>query len=286
MLARRHRARVFGARLTLRLLVRFAALAVVPGLIVYAVSVHVPHALDRVVVRRQGRRRARRRHQPRPASDRADDGRAAGQGERDGARARRPAAAAACRATRAPARAARHRGGGGGDRERAAARERGRRMSPGWCPSCPPAMPCARRVPSAATPRSMRPAERRSRCAWWCRVDMLGVAECALPAAAAERAAFARAQCGGGRGRIPRLPRAGDLARRAEAHLYRDAELRPADGAVRRGGRGRDPVRFCWPSRSPISRRRRRPSRAAISRAVRRSPAATSSASSPSPSTR
>jgi nitrogen fixation/metabolism regulation signal transduction histidine kinase len=39
MLARRHRARVFGARLTLRLLLRFAALAVVPGLIVYAVSV-------------------------------------------------------------------------------------------------------------------------------------------------------------------------------------------------------------------------------------------------------
>jgi nitrogen fixation/metabolism regulation signal transduction histidine kinase len=39
ILARRHRARVFGARLTLRLLVRFAALAVVPGLIVYAVSV-------------------------------------------------------------------------------------------------------------------------------------------------------------------------------------------------------------------------------------------------------
>jgi nitrogen fixation/metabolism regulation signal transduction histidine kinase len=39
LLVRRHRARVFGARLTLRLLVRFAALAVVPGLIVYAVSV-------------------------------------------------------------------------------------------------------------------------------------------------------------------------------------------------------------------------------------------------------
>lgn len=39
LLARRHRARVFGARLTLRLLVRFAALAVVPGLVVYAVSV-------------------------------------------------------------------------------------------------------------------------------------------------------------------------------------------------------------------------------------------------------
>jgi nitrogen fixation/metabolism regulation signal transduction histidine kinase len=39
LLARRHRARVFGARLTLRLLLRFAALAVVPGLIVYAVSV-------------------------------------------------------------------------------------------------------------------------------------------------------------------------------------------------------------------------------------------------------
>ena len=38
-LARRYRARVFGARLTLRLLARFALLAVVPGLIVYAVSV-------------------------------------------------------------------------------------------------------------------------------------------------------------------------------------------------------------------------------------------------------
>jgi nitrogen fixation/metabolism regulation signal transduction histidine kinase len=38
-MARRYRARVFGARLTLRLLIRFAALAVVPGLIVYTVSV-------------------------------------------------------------------------------------------------------------------------------------------------------------------------------------------------------------------------------------------------------
>ena len=38
-MARRYRARVFGARLTLRLLTRFAALAVVPGLIVYAISV-------------------------------------------------------------------------------------------------------------------------------------------------------------------------------------------------------------------------------------------------------
>jgi nitrogen fixation/metabolism regulation signal transduction histidine kinase len=39
VMARRYRARVFGARLTLRLLARFAALALVPGLIVYAVSV-------------------------------------------------------------------------------------------------------------------------------------------------------------------------------------------------------------------------------------------------------
>ncbi|MDQ5849256.1 MAG: ATP-binding protein [Pseudomonadota bacterium] len=38
-LVRRYRARVFGTRLTLRLLTRFAALAVLPGLIVYAVSV-------------------------------------------------------------------------------------------------------------------------------------------------------------------------------------------------------------------------------------------------------
>jgi nitrogen fixation/metabolism regulation signal transduction histidine kinase len=39
-MARRYRARVFGTRLTLRLLVRFALLAVLPGLVVYAVSVH------------------------------------------------------------------------------------------------------------------------------------------------------------------------------------------------------------------------------------------------------
>jgi nitrogen fixation/metabolism regulation signal transduction histidine kinase len=39
VLVRRYRARVFGARLTMRLLGRFAVLAVVPGLIVYAVSV-------------------------------------------------------------------------------------------------------------------------------------------------------------------------------------------------------------------------------------------------------
>ena len=38
-LLRRYRARVFGTRLTLRLLLRFAALAVLPGVIVYAVSV-------------------------------------------------------------------------------------------------------------------------------------------------------------------------------------------------------------------------------------------------------
>src|SRR5258708_38504169 len=38
-MVRRYRARVFGARLTLRLLVRFALLAVLPGLIVYTVSV-------------------------------------------------------------------------------------------------------------------------------------------------------------------------------------------------------------------------------------------------------
>jgi nitrogen fixation/metabolism regulation signal transduction histidine kinase len=38
-MARRYRARVFGTRLTWRLFLRFAALAVLPGLIVYAVSV-------------------------------------------------------------------------------------------------------------------------------------------------------------------------------------------------------------------------------------------------------
>src|SRR2546430_8784575 len=39
VMARRYRARVFGTRLTLRLFLRFAALAVLPGLIVYTVSV-------------------------------------------------------------------------------------------------------------------------------------------------------------------------------------------------------------------------------------------------------
>src|SRR5688500_11885159 len=37
-MARRYRAHVFGTRLTLRLLVRFAALAVLPGLVVSAAS--------------------------------------------------------------------------------------------------------------------------------------------------------------------------------------------------------------------------------------------------------
>jgi nitrogen fixation/metabolism regulation signal transduction histidine kinase len=40
VLVRRYRSRVFGTRLTLRLLLRFALIAVVPGLIVYAISVH------------------------------------------------------------------------------------------------------------------------------------------------------------------------------------------------------------------------------------------------------
>ena len=39
VMARRYRARVFGTRLTLRLFLRFAALALLPGLIVYAISV-------------------------------------------------------------------------------------------------------------------------------------------------------------------------------------------------------------------------------------------------------
>src|SRR5258706_5142535 len=39
LMARSYRARVFGTRLTLRLFLRFAALALLPGLIVYAVSV-------------------------------------------------------------------------------------------------------------------------------------------------------------------------------------------------------------------------------------------------------
>jgi nitrogen fixation/metabolism regulation signal transduction histidine kinase len=39
VMVRRYRARVFGTRLTLRLLLRFAALAVLPGIVVYAVSV-------------------------------------------------------------------------------------------------------------------------------------------------------------------------------------------------------------------------------------------------------
>jgi nitrogen fixation/metabolism regulation signal transduction histidine kinase len=39
VMVRRYRARVFGTRLTLRLLLRFAALAVLPGVVVYAVSV-------------------------------------------------------------------------------------------------------------------------------------------------------------------------------------------------------------------------------------------------------
>ena len=138
-MARRYRARVFGSRLTLRLLLRFAALAVLPGLIVYAVSVQfltrsieswfdvkvdaalegginlAQQAIDQMSLELQAKARAM-------ALELAD----------------RPAAAG-CRATRAAARPGRRAGGGARDRRAGACSPARARTSPSWCPSCPTA---------------------------------------------------------------------------------------------------------------------------------------------------
>ena len=167
MLARRHRARVFGSRLTVRLLLRFAALAVVPGLLVYTVSVQFltsieswfdvkvdaalegginlgQSAIDQMTLELQGKANAM-------ALELAD----------------RPPAQLATLLERLR--------GQLGVEEAVVVTGSGRllasaaRTSPGSCPSCPRARRCARRAPSAATRRSTPPSEARSRCAWWCR---------------------------------------------------------------------------------------------------------------------
>ena len=135
-IVRRYRARVFGTRLTLRLLVRFAALAVVPGLIVYAVSVQfLTRSIEswfdvKVDAALEGGINLG------AAGDRPDDGRAAGQGARDGARACRSLRAAAAGAARAPARARR------ASQEAVVVTASGRVLASAsedvtrWCPSC------------------------------------------------------------------------------------------------------------------------------------------------------
>src|SRR6185503_5214056 len=144
ILARRHRARVFGARLTLRLLVRFAALAVVPGLIVYAVSVvFITRSIESWF-----------------------------------------------------------------DVKVDAALEGGINLG--------------QRVIEQMTGDLEAKANAMA----------LDLADRSQP----QRAGPACAQRGGGRGRVSRLPGAGDLARRIEARVYRDAEFCAADGPVRGGG--------------------------------------------------
>ena len=284
MLARRYRARVFGARLTLRLLVRFAVLAVVPGLIVYAVSVQFltrsieswfdvkvdaalegginlgQQAIDQMMAELQAKARAMAleladRPQPQIAA------RSSACARRSASRRRwwSPAAGAWWRA---PA-----------------------QMSPGWCPSC-------RRRSAAAGARQprlhrgrCRRRQRRSRCACWCRSTCRGIAESRASCSCARRAAVARAQRRGGRGGY-RDYRELAISRDGLKRIYVvTLTLRPADGAVRRRRRGGDPVRICSPSRSPTSRRHAGGGARRFLAAARRSPAATSSACSPSRST-
>ena len=179
----------------------------------------VPDPVHRVVVRREGRRRARRRHQAWPAGDRADDGRAAGQGERDGARACRPPAAAARPAAGAAARAARHRGSGGGGGQRTTPGERGAGCYAAGTRAT--RQPCAAPGPHQARLHLGRGKRRNAPRPARGRAGRHVGGRVAFPAAAAERAGVARAQRRGGRGGVPGLPRARDFARRPEARVCR-----------------------------------------------------------------
>ena len=245
MLVRRYRARVFGSRLTLRLLVRFAVMAVVPGLIVYTVSVQFLDAVHRILVRRQGRRGARRRHQPRAVGDRPD-ARPSCRPRRARWRSssptgRRPAGRCS---TRTPARAGRRRGGCAGQlraaRLLASASEDVAQLR-ARAADAADALRQARA--SAATPRSTRSAASRWRCASSCRVD--GARDrrrVALPAAAANGAADRlRAARRRSRRRTATTASWHLVATGPEAHLHRHADACAADGAVRRRRAGRDP---------------------------------------------
>ena len=120
-------------------------------------------------------------------------------------------------------------------------RERGRHQAGARAADRPGAAPGARQPRLRRGRRARRAAAVAARRS--CRSNARGIAEEArFLQLRAERAAVVRAQRRGGRGGLPRLPRARDLARRAEAHLRRHADLRPADGAVRRRRGGRDAV--------------------------------------------
>ena len=226
-LARRYRARVFGARLTLRLLARFAAARRGAGPARLCRLGAVPDALDRVLVRREGRCGAGGRHQPRPAGDRPDDCSTCRRKARaHGARARRPLAGRSSRRARAPARAGRaSRRRWWSPRAGAWWPARAQDVTQAGAGAAEPARCCARRAPAAATPRSMRTPGRPLSLRVIVPVDALRLADEARFLQLRQSVPpIVRPQRRGGRSGLPRLPGAGALARRAEADLHRDAD--------------------------------------------------------------
>ena len=248
LLARGLRARVFGARLTLRLLARFAALAVVPwadrlrGF--RAISTRSIESWFDVKVDERWRSILRSGRSSTHIADlqRKANAMAVELAEHSPA-ARRPA--------RAPARPARRRGGRRGHRHRQAAAAAAQDVAK-LVPELPtghalrqaripgPTAQWTRRRPAAgpARRRAARPARRG-----------------ALPATAAKRAGIVRAQRRGRRSCLPRLPRARNLARGTK-RIYvvplTFALLMALFVAVAAAATSR----ACLPSHSPISRRR------------------------------
>ena len=271
---------VFGARLTLRLLARFAALAVVPGLIVYAVSVQfLTRSIEswfdvKVDAALEGGINLGQQVIEQMTLE------LRGEGERDGRRPRR--ALAGRLATQL---------------ERLRAQQADEAVVVGHGQAARSAAhDVAKLVPELPTRHALR--QGRVMRAFTAVDAALGrplalrvivssgnAGRGALPAAAQQRAGHSRATPRRWRLRIRDYQRARDRARRAEAHLRRDADLRAADGVVRRG-RGVATRRRLLAEPPLISRRRRRRWRAAISAPRAGLPAATSSACCPSPSTR
>jgi nitrogen fixation/metabolism regulation signal transduction histidine kinase len=282
LLARRLRARVFGARLTLRLLARFAALAVVPGLIVYAVSVQfLTRSIEswfdvKVDAALEGGINLGQQVIEQMTLDLQS----------------KANAMAVELAERSPAQLAaqleRLRGQLGVE-EVVVVTGTGRLLAAA-------AQDVAKLVPELPTGHALRQARlTRAYSAvdagfgqpLALRVvvplDLPGEARFlqlrqSVPASFARSAAAVEAAY--------RDYRELALARGVERHLRRYADLRAADGAVCRPVAAAATQSGLLPSRSPISRRRLRRWRAGIFRAALRSPAATNSAFSPNRSTR
>ncbi|MCK7490979.1 MAG: hypothetical protein MZW92_03670 [Comamonadaceae bacterium] len=237
-LYREYRARVFGSRLTYRLLLAFAVMGVAAGPDGLWRFGAVRGAQHRNLVRRAGGRGAGRRHQSRAQRARLPPRRPQGQGAQHGARPfrggrpRQPDA-------QPPARADRHRFGHVVHRLRTGDRQqfgRHRRAAPGH----------AQCIATAPGSRRCRACRRGRRCRDGPHAEGAGAGEriaarCRDPGAPAHPEG-----AGATRDRMPKRVQAVyrdyqelSLARHGlQAHLRRDADPHPADGPARRDCRG------------------------------------------------